>query len=611
MNGIFIIFLFSLGIGFAANIKQKARSTTLDPPYPHSHHDHRSSETFETLLEQLEHTEPCNRTVAGKLVHNLINDSFTAGKFPQNVVFILNVINDVHHLPNAKTNPLKVTELDKSPITPSPTRRNDPGFGLQLICQDIHPGNPNIQKHQNHQLHPDAIWTPIAVYYNEITKKYLTVRLPVVDLDFCSLSSCQDSKCSWTVHGQAKIWAKSCCGLKDDFCRNDWDIVRKILYIVSITLALASIFMIPVVLRERRRQQQESRGWALMELFFVGAAVLYLIPLLDWMSEGRHTCFIAVWMREIGFTLFYGSIVIKIYRNLQEYRVRKAHHVIVREQDMLKYLTMAMVMTIGGLLAWSLGSLRNNILWNTNWPQCPLEKSSIMWAMYEFIFLLCGARLCYKARSSHWTEKNQFTVAVLFEAIVTLLVNCVRYSIRGTGSRDTLLMITALQIFVVVTINITVIITPKFISIGGESNRRTLTMSGAGNSGRAHPSLAKLRDNLINGTIDFAEVPIIDMNPEDIRAELKRVYTQLRMYKLKNLYQDNPHISKRKGGKKTSDKTTKNRRISIPPTSSSPKIRRVDEEDEKSDLTVESAPHNIYLSTNKIQLESIDQSVRV
>lgn len=83
------------------------------------------------------------------------------------------------------------------------------------------------------------------------------------------------------------------------------------------------------------------------------------------------------------------------------------------------------------------------------------------------------------------------------------------------------------------------------------------------------------------------------------------------MYKVKNIYQDNPHISKRKGGKKISDKTNKNRRISIPPTASSPKIRKVNEEDEeKSDLTVESAPHNVYL-TNKIQLESNDQSVRV
>jgi hypothetical protein len=51
-----------------------------------------------------------------------------------------------------------------------------------------------------------------------------------------------------------------------------------------------------------------------------------------------------------------------------------------------------------------------------------------------------------------------------------------------------------------------------------------LSMAGAGSSGsKAHPSLAKLRDNLINGTIDFAEVPIIDMNPEDIRVCLLEI----------------------------------------------------------------------------------------
>ncbi|VDO32113.1 unnamed protein product [Brugia timori] len=91
---------------------------------------------------------------------------------------------------------------------------------------------------------------------------------------------------------------------------------------------------------------------------------------------------------------------------------------------------------------------------------------------------------------------------------------------------------------------------------------------------------------------------------------MKRVYTQLRMYKLKNLYQDNPHISRRKGGKKSStDKTIiKNRRISVP-TTNSPKIKRIDDE-ERNDLTVESAPHNVFLSTYKLQLEP-HQSVRV
>lgn len=57
------------------------------------------------------------------------------------------------------------------------------------------------------------------------------------------------------------------------------------------------------------------------------------------------------------------------------------------------------------------------------------------------------------------------------------------------------------------------------------------------------------------------------------QAELKRVYTQLRMYKLKNIYQDNPHISKRKGGKKSSDKEKLKRRLSIPPASPQAKSR--------------------------------------
>jgi hypothetical protein len=67
-----------------------------------------------------------------------------------------------------------------------------------------------------------------------------------------------------------------------------------------------------------------------------------------------------------------------------------------------------------------------------------------------------------------------------------------------------------------------------FSKISSESSRRAIgNSSGLGSSNRAHPSLAKMRENLINGTIDFQEVPIVDMNPEDIRAELKRVYTQV------------------------------------------------------------------------------------
>ena len=70
----------------------------------------------------------------------------------------------------------------------------------------------------------------------------------------------------------------------------------------------------------------------------------------------------AIFGRQLGFTLFYGSVILKIYRflnykskcilfrNLQEYRVRKAQHVIVRELDLIFYLLFALFVVIYGLL---------------------------------------------------------------------------------------------------------------------------------------------------------------------------------------------------------------------------------------------------------------------
>lgn len=53
-----------------------------------------------------------------------------------------------------------------------------------------------------------------------------------------------------------------------------------------------------------------------------------------------------------------------------------------------------------------------------------------------------------------------------------------------------------------------------------------------------------------NSDADVGEVTLADMSPDDIRAELKRLYMQLEIFKNKNICKDNPHISKRRGGRK-------------------------------------------------------------
>lgn len=53
-----------------------------------------------------------------------------------------------------------------------------------------------------------------------------------------------------------------------------------------------------------------------------------------------------------------------------------------------------------------------------------------------------------------------------------------------------------------------------------------------------------------NSDADVGEVTLADMSPDDIRAELKRLYMQLEIFKNKTICRDNPHISKRRGGRK-------------------------------------------------------------
>ena len=70
---------------------------------------------------------------------------------------------------------------------------------------------------------------------------------------------------------------------------------------------------------------------------------------------------------------------------------------------------------------------------------------------------------------------------------------------------------------------------------------------------------------LSNGELDIADISLTDMDPEEIRTELRRCYTQIEILKNKTMRKDNPHISKRRGGRKGT-----HRRFSLQPFSHKP-----------------------------------------
>lgn len=65
------------------------------------------------------------------------------------------------------------------------------------------------------------------------------------------------------------------------------------------------------------------------------------------------TCLVEPWLRELGFSIFYGSILIKLYRILTEFQTRKAHRVCFRDKDQVVYLLAIVLIVIGYMSAWT------------------------------------------------------------------------------------------------------------------------------------------------------------------------------------------------------------------------------------------------------------------
>ena len=59
------------------------------------------------------------------------------------------------------------------------------------------------------------------------------------------------------------------------------------------------------------------------------------------------------WLREVGFIICYGAIVLKLYRHLVEFRTRKAHRYVVRDLDLLRYLCAMIVAVLCYLAAFT------------------------------------------------------------------------------------------------------------------------------------------------------------------------------------------------------------------------------------------------------------------
>ncbi|XP_046675546.1 probable G-protein coupled receptor 158 isoform X1 [Homalodisca vitripennis] len=343
---------------------------------------------------------------------------------------------------------------------------------------------------------------------------------------------------------------KQCSAEVDLFLRTFILAAQSFCIVVTVVLAV-------VVFRKRKCKTIAAGMWTILETILLGILLLYASVIVHSFSPSIERCLFEPWFRELGFIVCYGAIILKLYRILMEFRTRKAHRWVVRDKDLLKYLSGMVLIMLAYLAAWTatnLNFLREGFsLLTIGYTDSGLhfEACKPLWWDYvtetgELLILLFGLHLGLAARNAtvQFEERRFLCGTVAVEAVVS----CVFYILRAlyweSLHPDQAFLAAFARSQLTNTLVLMLIFTPKlwYQHKQVRDSRHHLSHE---------PSDAyKPQDGILYGDVDVAELNLADMNPEDIRAELKRLYTQLEVLKNKTIRQNNPHISKRRGGRK-------------------------------------------------------------
>ncbi|XP_055709770.1 probable G-protein coupled receptor 158 isoform X3 [Phlebotomus papatasi] len=324
-----------------------------------------------------------------------------------------------------------------------------------------------------------------------------------------------------------------------------------------------------IVFRQRKCKTIATGMWTVLETILLGIILLYEAVALHFLPASTLRCLLEPWCRELGFVICYGAIILKLYRHLIEFRTRKAHRWVVRDLDLLKYLCAMIVAVLCYLSAFTASAMdfleHGGLLGleedDTN--TCRPLKWDYVTQAGEMFILAFGLHLGYASRNANtqFRERQFLVVSILIEFVVSSIFYTLRALYLPELSPGAIFLALFLRSQLTNTVTLGLIFLPKLWyqhkqvrSLTQELSCRLPVDAFKGSHDASHHGVAGSGvgggGTCILGDPDIGDLSLSEMNPEDIRAELKRLYTQLEILKNKTLRQDNPHISKRRGGRK-------------------------------------------------------------
>ncbi|KAJ3594344.1 hypothetical protein NHX12_003651, partial [Muraenolepis orangiensis] len=270
-------------------------------------------------------------------------------------------------------------------------------------------------------------------------------------------------------------------------------------------------------------------------------------------------CILLRWLRLLGFSVTYGTIILKIYRVLKVFLSRTAQRTpYMTSWRVLRLLGLILLVVMWFLVAWTSAVCQSPAAMTRTLISAGLTPQGLQFT--EFLFLLWGVYLCHAVRTvpSAYHEPRYLTVAVFNELLLSSIFHLVRFSLAPGLHPDWMLLLVFGHTHLTVTVTLGLLLVPKFLSKGTQQAREDIATEAYEEELELGRSGSYLNNSITSAWSEHS------LDPEDIRDELKKLYAQLEVYKRKKMLANNPHLQKKRSSKKGLGRSLMRRITEIP-----------------------------------------------
>ncbi|XP_034271509.1 probable G-protein coupled receptor 179 [Pantherophis guttatus] len=362
----------------------------------------------------------------------------------------------------------------------------------------------------------------------------------------------------------------ACIDGKPCLIQEDWSL-RAIVLAFQAFCMLTVFFNMLISYHYRKSKRIRASGVILLETILFGSLLLYFPVFILYFKPSIFRCIVLRWVRMLGFAIVYGTITLKLYRVLKVFLSHTAQRVPYMTSGLvLKKLALILLLVLWFLAAWTVGMLENiekniPLVVRSQTPRglqfyiCDQDRWDYMMAVAEMLFLFWGSFLCFTSRTipSAFHEPRYMCIAVHNELITSTAFHVMRFLMVPSLHPDWTLLLFFIHTHVTTTMTLALIFIPKFLYAGSPLREEIAAEMYEDELDIRHSG------SFLNSSITSAWSEH-SLDPDDIRDELKKLYTQLEFHKTKKMTANNPHLQKKRSSKRGLGHTLMRRITELP-----------------------------------------------